>query len=172
MDEPDSQPNRARPRWTTWLLVLGLFGVLMLMQWRGGVAPTPPVFDENQSFDQCQSLAAQSHKLVLVYATASWCGPCQTYKRTTLVDRGVVEWIRRHTEPVYLDIDRNQSTAAELGVSSIPVTILLQDGKEVSRLTGAASADEFLQWVKPWTPPPPSASSTDAARGVTARPKG
>lgn len=148
-----ASPALARPRrnWGNWALLLGLIGVLLFMQWRGGFAPMPPVFEEQLTLQQALDRAAKADRLVLVYASASWCGPCQTYKRTTLVDRAVVDWIRRNTEPVYLNIDRDQITAERLGVSSIPVTILLKDGKEIARLTGAASADEFMRWVQPWT---------------------
>jgi thiol:disulfide interchange protein len=152
-----ASPALARPRrgWGNWALLVGLVGVLLFMQWRGEFAPVPPVFEEQITLQQGLDRAAKADRLVLVYASASWCGPCQTYKRTTLVDSTVVHWIRRYTEPVYLNIDRDQTTAERLGVSSIPVTILLKDGKEIARLTGAASADEFMRWVQPWTDPAP-----------------
>lgn len=144
-------PNR-RPNWANWVLLVGLIGVLAFMQWRGSFAPTPPVFDEGLTLDQGITRAEKQGRLVLAYASASWCGPCQTYKRTTLIDKDVVAWIRRHAEPVYVNIDRQPTDARQLGIASIPATILLKDGKEVARLTGAASAEEFMQWVKPWTP--------------------
>lgn len=143
---------KPRPDWTHWALLAGLLGVLAFMQWRGSFAPTPPVFDEGLTLNQGITRAEKGGRLVLAYASASWCGPCQTYKRTTLIDKDVVAWIRRHAEPVYVNIDRQPTDAQQLGVASIPATILLKDGKEVARLTGAASAEEFLQWVKPWTP--------------------
>lgn len=167
-DDPPANPASpapARPRrsWGNWALLLGLVGVLVFMQWRAGFAPIPPVFDEHLTLQQGLDRAAKADRFVLVYASASWCGPCQTYKRTTLVDPAVVDWIRQHTEPVYLNIERDQAIAERLGVSSIPVTILLKDGQEIARLTGAASADEFMRWVQPWThaapqsePPSPS----------------
>lgn len=112
----------------------------------------PPVFDEGLTLQQGIERSSKSGNLVIAYGSASWCGPCQTYKRTTLVDDGVVAWIRRNAEPVYINIDRQQVDAQQLGITSIPVTILLKDGKEVARLTGAASTGEFMEWVRPWTP--------------------
>ncbi|MCC6969046.1 MAG: thioredoxin family protein [Phycisphaerales bacterium] len=144
--------SKARPNWANWGLLLALLGVLVYMQWRGSFAPRPPVFDEGLSLEQGVERAGEQGKLVIAYGSASWCGPCQTYKSTTLVDDGVVAWIRRHAEPVYVNIDRQQMEAQQLGIASIPVTILLKDGKEVARLTGAASAEEFMEWVRPWTP--------------------
>lgn len=146
---PASKP---RPNWANWGLLLALLGVLAYMQWRGSFAPKPPVFDEGLSLQRGIERAGERGKLVIAYGSASWCGPCQTYKSTTLVDDGVVAWIRRHAEPVYVNIDRQQIEAQQLGIASIPVTILLKDGKEVARLTGAASPDEFMHWVRPWTP--------------------
>ncbi len=147
-----SAPTRSRPNWANWVLLVGLLGVLAYMQWRGSFSPMPPVFDEGLTLQRGGERSTKSGKLVIAYGSASWCGPCQTYKRTTLVDSGVVAWIRRHAEPVYINIDRQQVDAQQLGITSIPVTILLKDGKEVARLTGAASAEEFMEWVRPWTP--------------------
>lgn len=147
-----SAPTTSRPNWTNWVLLAGLLGVLAYMQWRGSFSPMPPVFDEGLTLQQGSERSTKSGKFVIAYGSASWCGPCQTYKRTTLVDAGVVAWIRRHAEPVYVNVDRQQVDAQQLGITSIPVTILLKDGKEVARLTGAASAKEFMEWVGPWTP--------------------
>lgn len=151
---PGAVRDTARPatRWANWVLLFALIGVLAFMQWRGSFAPTPPVFEERLTLEQGVERAEKHGKLVIAYGSASWCGPCQTYKRTTLVDAGVVAWIRRNAEPVYVNVDRQQTQAQQLGIASIPVTILLKDGKEVARLTGAASAEEFMEWVKPWTP--------------------
>lgn len=143
---------RPRVRWTNWALLVALAGVLAFMQWRGSFAPIPPVFDEGLTLEQGLERAEKQSKFVIAYGSASWCGPCQTFKRTTLVDAGVVGWIRRYAEPVYVNVDRQHIQAQQLGIASIPVTILLKDGKEVARLTGAASAQEFMEWVKPWTP--------------------
>lgn len=145
-------PLRSRPNWANWILLVGLLGVLAYMQWRGTFSPMPPVFEERLSLQQGSERSTRSGKLVIAYGSASWCGPCQTYKRTTLVDAGVVAWIRRHAEPVYVNVDRQQVEAQQLGITSIPVTILLKDGKEIARLNGAATAEEFMEWVRPWTP--------------------
>ncbi len=115
----------------------------------GGVAPTPPVFAQGLTLAQAEGLSRTSNKPVLVYATADWCGPCQHFKRTTLLDPGVVAFIQTNTVPVYLNVDEHQGDAARFNISSIPATVLLRGGTMAAKFSaGAVEPDEYLAWLK------------------------
>jgi len=88
-------------------------------------------------------------KPVLVYVTASWCGPCQEMKRSTLTDERVAAAIRDHFEAVKMDLDANRELAARLGASAIPFfAILNSEGNVVRSQVGYMSADQMLGWLK------------------------
>ena len=75
------------------------------------------------------------------YFTADWCGPC---KKT----RPVVEAMKREGfEFQMIDADYEQSLVERFKVSSIPTFILLEDGRELSRVTGAKTKEELENFI-------------------------
>lgn len=76
-----------------------------------------------------------SSQPVLVDFYADWCGPCRTIGP-------IVEELAAEFEPNVrvgkVDVDANQELAARFAVASIPTLLILQDGKEVDRITGLA----------------------------------
>lgn len=118
---------------------------IRLVSGSGSAAPKPPIFEGAPATLEEASVKAQAEdRYVLAYATADWCGPCQHFKATTLVNSDVEGWIREHTVPVYIDTDKNPSDAGSLNVTSIPATYLLKDGEVVRSIIGAVPADDFL----------------------------
>lgn len=132
--------------------VVVIAALLLLQKFRGGgggVAPIPEVFAQGLTLAQASEQSKAAGKPVLVYATADWCGPCQQFKRTTLLDPAVVAFIQSSTIPVYLDVDHHQDDAGKFNISSIPTTVLVRDGVLVAKLSaGAVDADEYLAWLK------------------------
>ena len=113
-----------------------------------GVAPVPPVFTKsNYTMESAQRVEKESKKPLLVMATASWCAPCQQLKRGALLDSELVGLIEEKTLPVYLDVDKNQSAAGELSVTTIPTLYLIRDGKVVSKIGGVQSAADLKSWL-------------------------
>lgn len=134
--------------------VAAIFAAAGLMIWNsgvatgGGAAVTPALFSESLTLAQANQRAAAEGKPVFVVVSAEWCGPCKSYKKSTLSDARVDQAVRSKAIPVLLDADRDRADLEPLGVMSIPVTILLRDGKEVSRLSGRATGDEVIGWLE------------------------
>lgn len=127
--------------------LIAAVGILALRNVTTGHAPTPALFSDALTFEEATQLAAREHKPVFVVVTATWCGPCQSYKRATLSKPEVESAIRARAVPVILDADNDQAAVKDLNIMSIPITILLRDGKEVSRLCGRKAPDELIAWL-------------------------
>lgn len=121
------------------------------LMWRAGAqsgpAPTPPMFTPGVTLQQARERALQQHSHALIVVTASWCVPCQQYKRGALRDARVQAWTRAHAIPVMLDLDRD-AAAATLNADAVPLTILEHGGVEIRRRAGALPADELLAWLE------------------------
>jgi thioredoxin 2 len=91
--------------------------------------------------------AAAEKKTLIAFATASWCGPCQSFKRGALSETAVMQAMNQAGVPAYIDVDEDQKGAGDLKVFSIPVLIALRDGKEVGRLEGNQDAEDVVAWL-------------------------
>jgi thioredoxin 1 len=65
------------------------------------------------------------------YFTATWCGPCKAFKPVMNEVAGEGYSIQ------FIDVDENQSLASQYGVSSVPTTVIEENGVEVDRFVGA-----------------------------------
>ena len=75
------------------------------------------------------------------YFTADWCSPC---KKT----RPVVEELKKEGfQFQMIDVDYEQLLAKQFQVKSIPTFILLEDGKEINRITGAKTRTELENFI-------------------------
>lgn len=114
----------------------------------GGLAATPAVFSDGQTLQSALAESEAGGRPVLVVATADWCGPCQTLKRTALADPAVQEAIAGSFIPVYLEHGKDQARMAELGVSVLPTTIVLRNGSAVARVAGVVGPTEYLDFLE------------------------
>lgn len=128
------------------VLVAALVGARLLFG--GGVAATPDYFTYH-TVAAAMPEAQQTGRPVLAFATADWCGPCQGFKRGTLADDDVAEFIASRTVPVYIDVTESHPDASMLGVSGIPaVYIIGTDGRVVDSTVGATGTQGFLAWLR------------------------
>ena len=93
---------------------------------------------------------AGDDRLVIAFATADRCAPCQQYKRDALNDGDVIaapaddRFLATHVEG-----DRSPELAdARLGSRGIPMTYALRDGEVIAQLRGQRSAADLLGWLQ------------------------
>jgi thiol:disulfide interchange protein len=121
-----------------------------LMGCGGGHAPTPAAFDKSVTLQGAVDKAAAAGKPVLVFATADWCGPCQSFKRGALASDKVTRAITSKTVPVLIDVTSAQTAppgSEKLGIQGIPVLIMYKNGAETARLVGGVGEAELLAWL-------------------------
>ena len=143
-----NQTRRAFSRMDVIFLVVIVASIIaiVLVKSNQTSAPLPGIFAEKVSLEDATAKSAETGKPVLVFATASWCGPCQSFKRGALSDPEVAKAISDNTIPVYLDIDEHPEQASMFGVRSVP-TLILTDGRKMTKATGALSTGRTLDWL-------------------------
>ena len=78
----------------------------------------------------------------VLYFTAEWCNPCQRTKPIAeeLKRDGLIDFI-------FVDADSEIELLQKFGIKSVPTYILLEDGREVKRMNGAKTRQEFLDFI-------------------------
>lgn len=93
-----------------------------------------------QNFDTVK----KSDKTVLIDFYADWCGPCRMV--SPLVDEIAEE------NPQYLvgkvNVDQEPELANAFGVSSIPMLVVMKDGKIINQSVGAKPKAQILQLLE------------------------
>ncbi|WP_155919302.1 MULTISPECIES: thioredoxin [unclassified Mycolicibacterium] len=81
---------------------------------------------------------------VIVNFWAPWCGPCRAFAPSLedVADSHVDE-----VTVVKVNIDENPEAARRFQIMAVPTTVLLLDGTEAGRFTGAVSKAALLRFV-------------------------
>jgi thioredoxin 1 len=79
---------------------------------------------------------------IVFYFTAEWCSPC---KKT----RPVVEDLKKEGfQFQIIDADYEQLLAKRFEVKSVPTFILIENEKEIKRITGAQTKESLLEFIE------------------------
>lgn len=101
------------------------------------------VYDFSKSPREIRASFRKANRVVnkgrytIVYHTASWCGPCQAYKRS-----GELERIKKVADLEVIDIDDTNP----FEVSSVPSLVVMSaDNEEVARYTGQVTVEQIKE---------------------------
>jgi thioredoxin 2 len=97
---------------------------------------------DGQSFDDETSASVP----VVVDFWAAWCGPCR------MISPVLEDLAGRHAgrlKVVKVDVDANPALAARFGAQSIPLLVVIRDGREVDRIVGALPRAALEQRLAP-----------------------
>ncbi len=86
----------------------------------------------------------KSKKLVLVDFHAEWCGPC---KMLSPIVARVAKQVGDDVRVVKIDVDKNQSIAATLGIRGVPTLVLYKNGNLVWRQSGVIQERDLLMVI-------------------------
>ena len=90
-------------------------------------------------------VAGESPLPVLVDLWAPWCGPCRA------VAPGVEQAARKlagRMKVVKVNVDKAPAVASRFDARSIPMLLILHDGKLKDRQVGAVPPDALLRWAE------------------------
>ena len=77
----------------------------------------------------------------IFYFTTDWCQPCKKMKP-------IVEDMKKEGfEFQMIDADYEQLLVKRFEIKSIPTFILMEDGKEINRITGAKTRQELEEFI-------------------------
>lgn len=87
-----------------------------------------------------------SKGITVVKVSATWCGPCKSYKPI------FEEFAKNHeTENVHFaeaDADENSELTAKAGVRGIPCTLIYNNGELKSKTTGMIDANKLSELLE------------------------
>lgn len=133
-----------KPFWFVVAVFVGLSAIALISRTLGGKELVPWQSD----FAAAREESSKTGKPVLLYFTASWCGPCQQMKRTTFADPDVEAALEKYVT-LKIDVDRESDLARQFGADAIPAFYLLDKNGTATRSTaGYMSSEEFLRWLK------------------------
>jgi thioredoxin 1 len=99
-----------------------------------------------QDFEQ-QVLRSELPVLVDLYA--DWCQPC---KQLEPILRQLADELSGKLKIVRTDVDKNPTLARAFKVQSIPMLVLIKDGRPVDQIVGLADKKTILAMVQPVLP--------------------
>lgn len=132
----------------TIVIVVGLLVLVGAQVMRSRPAETPVAFGEGLRLQEAVTRADQEGRVVVAVASATWCGPCQSYKRGALSAPEVTAWLDEHAVAVYVDVDKHPEEASLLGVRGVPATYVIRGGELVDSRVGLMQARGLLQWLE------------------------
>ena len=83
---------------------------------------------------------------VVVDFWAAWCGPC---RMISPVLEDLAGRHAGHLKVVKVDVDANPGLGARFGAQSIPLLVVIRDGREVDRVVGALPRAALEQRLEP-----------------------
>ena len=93
--------------------------------------------------DNFETEVLGSDKPVLLDFSATWCGPCRMV--APILDEIAAE--NDHIKVGKIDVDEDPDLARQFNVTSIPLLVVMKDGKVVDQALGARPKDAILKLI-------------------------
>ena len=104
------------------------------------------------SLEKATKAAAKEERPLVIMASASWCGPCKSFKKYVLPNERVQRALGG-VRFVILDSERDKGSLAQLGVRSYPTFLVVnREEKPVAMLQGRVPVEKFLDFLR-WATP-------------------
>lgn len=87
----------------------------------------------------------QQNKPVLIDFFADWCGPC---KMMSPVLKQVKDTLGDEVVILKINVDTNQTLAAQYAVRGVPTFILFKGGKQLWRQSGVLQKEALIKIIK------------------------
>lgn len=90
-------------------------------------------------------LDASMESLVILQFTAEWCGPCKALN--PILDKVAADYADKGVKRVAVDVDKNQTVAAQFRIQSVPTVYAVFQGQPVADLTPARTEPQLKQYL-------------------------
>jgi thiol:disulfide interchange protein len=100
------------------------------------------------NLDKALAAAKKDHKVLMVDFNATWCGPCQMYKRDVF-SKAPFQNATKDMILVDIDCDQQPDLARKYGVQGIPdLRFFSPAGKPVGKIVGFVGEQKLLDDIK------------------------
>jgi thioredoxin 2 len=100
-----------------------------------------PIEVDERAFDRH---LAHNDIPVLVDVWAPWCGPCRSM--APMFERAAQQ-LEPAVRLLKLNSDKAPAVSSRLGISGIPTLLLLRNGREIARTSGAMDTTNIVAWT-------------------------
>lgn len=136
----------------TLMFLCSILMTLTTMAQTEEVTPTTGTrFIDNEPLDSALVLAKVEGKMAFVDCYATWCGPCKMMTRDVFPLPKVGDFMNAHFVSLKVDMEKGEGPelAKKYEVQAYPTFLILDaEGKEINRLVGSNTPDEFVKAVE------------------------